>query len=156
MKDLKKLKIEDYPVSITVRVRFRDLDPNMHLNNSVYLNLFEEARIAYMKLVPAVQEYTKQHGILKALTDLIPSMVVRTSIEFRGQALLHQKIIVCARIASIKKSFIDFEYGVYEKESGSLLALGESRLMTIDPDTMKPRTLGPEFHDAVKKLEDRE
>jgi len=38
---------EDFPCWYPVQIRFRDLDPLAHVNNTVYFTYFEEARIYY-------------------------------------------------------------------------------------------------------------
>ena len=43
-----KLPWDDYSVLVETVVRWRDLDAYNHINNSVYLNYFEEGRIAYL------------------------------------------------------------------------------------------------------------
>ena len=39
---------QDYPSWYPVQIRFRDLDPLAHVNNTVYFIYFEEARSHYL------------------------------------------------------------------------------------------------------------
>ena len=41
----------DYPFTVPVPVRFRDLDPLGHVNNAVHASYIEEARVAYFKTI---------------------------------------------------------------------------------------------------------
>ncbi len=43
--------MEGYPVVVEIPVRFRDLDAMGHVNNSVYLTYFEEARVKCLEAV---------------------------------------------------------------------------------------------------------
>ena len=49
---------EDFPCWYPVQIRFRDLDPLAHVNNTVYFTYFEEARSYYFdKLKPWLEQW---------------------------------------------------------------------------------------------------
>ena len=152
---VQKLRIADYPARVETTVRFRDLDPFMHLNNGVYLSLFEEARITYINLVSFAQDHIEQDGILQSMMRLFPTTLVRAYVEYRRQAFLHQKITVGARVSRIKKSFIDFEYGVFDSASEDLLGFGETTLLYINLESFKPIRIPEQVVHEIERIENR-
>lgn len=146
---------EAYPVHIDVRVRFRDLDPFQHLNNGIYLSYFEEARIEYFRRISALSEHIEAHGVLGAMTRTFPSYVIRASLEFRGQAFLHQMLRVCVRMDSVRKSFLDFSYGVFDRDTGTFLAEGKTTLLAIEPETLKPIRIPDHVIRSIEEIEGR-
>lgn len=154
-----------YPVTVEISVRWRDLDPYNHVNNSVYLNFFEEARVALYKRLPSLNEANPAltpsvaGGKIRDLMSLnaeeanptkptasqdhsfsVPfnSTLVRTSIEFRSQAFLGDLLIVGIRITNIKKMFLTSEYALFNKDTGQLLATGSATQAAIDRKYFKP------------------
>lgn len=154
----RRLKTRDpdaFPVHIDVRVRFRDLDPFQHLNNGIYLSYFEEARIEYLKRISALEDHIQARGALGTMTESFPSYVIRASLEFRAQAYLHQILRVCVRIDTIRKSFLDFSYSVFDRDTKGFVAEGKTTLLVIDPITLKPIKVPDYIIRSVEQIEGR-
>ena len=150
-----RLNREDFQVGIPVRVRFRDLDPFLHLNNGVYLSLFEEARTAYMAHLPDLKEVIQEQGALTAIMEHFPTTLVRAEVEVRGQAYLHEVLEVCVRIEKIRRSFIHMEYGVFRKEGSEKIARGSTELIHIDRESFRPRGVPPSVIENLERFENR-
>ncbi len=145
---------EDYSVHIDIRVRFRDLDPFGHLNNGVYLSLFEEARLAYAKRLEIPEEHTGEN-VLQTLTDLLPMYVVKADMEFRSQAYLHQCIRICTSIVSVRKSFLEFNYGIFDRDSSTYIGGGRTTLIALDPESAQPMRINNKIIAAIEHIEGR-
>lgn len=151
----KKYRRNDFRSSIRIRVRFRDLDTFQHLNNGVYLSLFEEARTEYMACLPSLQETMKEKGPLSAIMEAFPTTLIRSEVEVRGQAFLHDYLDVCVRVESIRKSFIDMEYGVFRSGSDEKIARGSTTLVHINLESFKPKTVPVESIQELEEFEGR-
>ncbi|MCB1147513.1 MAG: acyl-CoA thioesterase [Leptospiraceae bacterium] len=139
---------EAFPVFTEVIVRWRDLDPYQHVNNSVYLNYFEEARVIYFSKLSNYKNFSRKDGTLT-------TTLVRASLEYRSQAFLSQKLVSAVRIAAIRRSFIDTEYSIFDKKNGTIIATGTATQIVVDREKFKPRRPPIEFIQEIEKFEGR-
>ncbi|MCS6971767.1 MAG: acyl-CoA thioesterase [Turneriella sp.] len=141
---------ERFTVTTETVVRWRDLDAYNHVNNSVYLNYFEEARIAYYFRLAEIAGVAKtKHEIFEGFSTVLAS----TSIDFRGQGRLHDTLVIGIRYTAIRKIFLDAEYGVFNKTTKALLARGKSTQVAMDLQTNKPMRVSEQFIRAAQQLE---
>ncbi len=140
-----------FPVTVETVVRWRDLDAYNHVNNSVYLNYFEEGRIAYyFKLAEiAGLPADNNHEIFENFSTVLAG----TNIEFKGQGRLHDTLVIGIRYTSIRKIFLEAEYAIYNKKTLQLLAKGTSSQVAVDLKKGKPVRVSHEFIELAKKLE---
>ncbi|MGH7564476.1 MAG: acyl-CoA thioesterase, partial [Gemmatimonadota bacterium] len=68
---------------VKIPVRFRDLDPMGHVNNSVYLTYFEVARTAYWQELHHDYRY-----------DVLDFVVARSECDYVSAAMLRETIRV--------------------------------------------------------------
>lgn len=139
-----------FSVTVETVVRWRDLDAYNHVNNSVYLNYFEEGRIAYyFKLAELAGKATDSPEIFDGFSTVLAS----TSIDFKGQGRLHETLVIGIRYTAIRKIFLDAEYGIFNKATGQLLARGQSTQVAIDLKSNKPVRVHRDFIAMAQKLE---
>jgi acyl-CoA thioester hydrolase len=100
-------------------VEFRDLDGLGHVNNAVYLNYLESAKIAYFRDVIGVTE----------LTDL--GIVADVRIAFRSPAFLGETISIGTRISRLGTKSIDWDFELRGPD-GRLIAEASSVHVTFD------------------------
>ena len=150
---------KEFPVFTEVVIRWRDLDPFFHVNNAVYFNFLEEGRVAYMKKLPTFQKIARKYkgDLLRAFMEGgdFTFTLVKTSLEFKQQAFLNERLIIGVRAKAIRKVFFDTEYKIFEKKSKKLIAQGEATQLAIDRKTFRPKRLPPEFIQEVEALEGR-
>lgn len=150
MADLKKAPWSRFPVTVETVVRWRDLDAYNHVNNSVYLNYFEEGRIAYyFKLAELAGIPANNHEIF----DGFSTVLANTNIDFKGQGRLHETLVIGIRYTAIRKIFLEAEYGIFNKETGQLLARGTSVQVSVDLKSSKPVRVSEDFTALAQKLE---
>lgn len=90
-----------------LQVRFSDCDMMQHVNNAVYLNYFEEARIHYFRNMLGVDWDWKKNGILLRKNEL----------EYLRPVLLHEPITIEVFLKHIgDKSFtLSYEVKVFDE-----------------------------------------
>src|ERR687896_1117483 len=79
-------------------VEFRDLDGLGHVNNAVYLNYLESAKISYFREIVGVTE----------LADL--GIVADVKIAFRSPAFLGETLSIATRVARVGNKSLDWEF----------------------------------------------
>lgn len=148
------------PVIHNLEVRYGDLDPYGHVNNAVYLEFFEEVRVAYWRALAG------SVGITELVAGDIPGaryVIAETTVRFRAPLFLDDALSGAASVRTIgERSFtMDFELrkwaggGREAFEGAPLVAEGSAAHVFFDPEeaavTPRPRW----FLAAVAALEDR-
>jgi len=105
------MKLEDFPIIVSVDVRYRDLDTFNHVNNAVYLTYFEQARVAYFKS-------------LGWQSDDASVVVARAEVNYRRPIFLEDEVKVGCRVARFGSKSYVMEYLVVA--SGEVAADGTS------------------------------
>jgi len=105
------MKLEDFPIVVSVDVRYRDLDTFNHVNNAVYLTYFEQARVAYFKS-------------LGWQSDDASVVVARAEVNYRRPIFLEDEIKVGCRVVRFGTKSYVMEYLVVA--SGEVAADGTS------------------------------
>lgn len=159
----KTLPWHEFSVTVETVVRWRDLDSYNHINNSVYLNYFEEGRIAYLYkiaelagLKPAASHEGAASGQpLKSAFEGFSSTLTKTEVEYKGQGFLHETLVIGIRYTAVRKIFMEAEYGIWVKDDKRLLARGKSVQVAIGGSgkDFKPTRVNEKFIEFAQKLE---
>lgn len=134
--------MSSFRFTISLEVRFRDLDALGHVNNAVYLTYFEIVRTHYWKYLfglPPAQDW----GFV----------MVRTECNYRSPALLGETIDIKARISSLKNSSFTFEYCLTESQTGRLIADGLSVQACYDMQLQRTVRISEEMRKRIKDFE---
>lgn len=142
----------EYSVIVETVVRWRDLDSYNHINNSVYLNYFEEGRIAYLY---RIAELAGLKPDMSNKFEGFSSTLTKTEIEYKGQGFLHETIIIATRYTAVRKIFMEAEYGIWVKEDRRLLARGKSVQVAIGGTgaDFRPVRVSDRFVEFARQLE---
>lgn len=104
-------------------VRYRDLDPQGHVNNTVYLTYLESARIGYYQQV----------GIYTPDTSLLTGMVVvRNEIDYLAPIQLGMALRVGLRVAHLGTKSITFDFQMESESDGTPITRGKSVMVSYD------------------------
>lgn len=132
--------VTSWPFRLEIKVPWRDLDAAGHVNNAVYLSYMETARCeAYFALTG---------GRRAEDLDII---LARASVDFRSPASMHEVLVVEVRPGRVGASSFALHYTIREKETGRLVAEGESVQVCFDyeaqskkpvPDALRARLAG--------------
>lgn len=136
----------DFKHYYDVVVTFDKVDMLHIVNNAVYFNYFEQARIKYAKDIGFLPE----KGIS---IDGTTFYMVRNEINYLKAALFEDRLRVYTRIAYIKKSSFGFEHIIENIDTGVIIAEGAGVLVHVDPFKKKSIPLPEEFYQEVLKFE---
>ena len=143
------------PVLERIAIRYQDLDPLGHVNNAVYLEFFEELRIAYWRRLADLA------GIEKLEAGDVPGaryVIAETTVRYRAPLLLEDTLHGAASIPiiSTRSYTMDFELRTGETfESGPVIAEGYAGHVFFDPATEEVIPRPGWFLPAVARLEGR-
>ncbi|MEB2784863.1 acyl-CoA thioesterase [Algoriphagus persicinus] len=124
--------------SLTIQIRFSDIDGYLHVNNGVYFNYFEHARAGFIQQVCDwnVMEIGVVVGRIEM--DYFKPIHIDDSVS---------ALVTCSRIGNT--SFDLEQYLVGETKQGASHTFAKSKciLVTVDMKTMKPMPI-PENYRA--------
>jgi acyl-CoA thioester hydrolase len=112
-----------YRFNCPIHVRYGDLDPQWHVNNSRYLTFLEEARVAYLLHLDLWDG--------KSFFD-IGMIVGDIHIRYLAPVTLGQKVSVDIRVAQIGNKSLTFEYQIVDEENNKILATAETVQVAFD------------------------
>lgn len=112
------------------KIRFSDLDAMRHVNNAVFIQYLESARLAWWLHV------TKREGL-----DALDMILARTEVDYRSPALFGEAVRVGVRCSWIRRSSFGLEFRVEEKASGRLLAEASKVCVYYDFESRRSQPL---------------
>jgi acyl-CoA thioester hydrolase len=143
------------PVLKRIAIRYKDLDPYGHVNNAVYLEFFEEIRIAYWRALANLV------GFENLEAGDVPGaryVIAETTVRYKSPILLDDTLHGAASIPTVgNRSYaMDFELRTGESvERGAMVADGYAAQVFFDPNTDEVIPRPDWFLPAVAKLEGR-
>lgn len=118
------LKPSDLPVHVHEHVRWGDMDAFAHMNNTVFFQLFESARMAYFNNI---------HFTDPADHDGIGPILAHTECFFTKPLTYPQSLTVGTRITSLQEDRFVMHYGVFiEGDKPALAACGTAKVVCFD------------------------
>jgi len=127
-----------------ITVRYRDLDPQGHVNNAVYLTYLEAARIGYYQRVAIY------HPDQTLLTGMV---VVRNEIDYLAPIQLGQEIQVGLRIERLGTKSITFTFQMAAVLDGKTLAKGRSVMVAYDNETEQGIPIPADWREKIINYE---
>jgi acyl-CoA thioester hydrolase len=123
--------VEGYRFSADVAVRFSETDAQGIANNSVYLNWFEVARIAYLARFPGGYRGLIEQGV-EALTT-------EAHVRYLAPCGFDDALRVHTRVTDLRGARFRFEYAVERtNEPVGLVAEGWTAHACVDATTLRP------------------
>jgi len=115
-------------------------DANGHVNNAVYLNYLESARVAFLREAGASYRQIREQGY-----GLI---VVKISIEYRGEALMEDPLVVVTEPVRKRLTGGVFHQAVYRDAGGGRKLIADAEVTWVCVDARKRPTRLPTFLDG--------
>ncbi len=103
----------DFKFYYPIQVRYGDLDPQWHVNNTRFLAYIEQARLAYMMSLGLFDG--------KSFHDM-GTITADVHIAYLGQIRLGQDIQVGVRVARLGNKSIRYEAQIEDRQSEQVLA----------------------------------
>ena len=129
----------------TVTVRYRDLDPQAHVNNAVYLTYLENARLGYYQQV----------GIFDPQSGSLTGMVVaRNEIDYLAPITLGEELRVGLRIERLGIKSLTFAFLIESLPSEVPVARGKSVMVAYDNDTQAGIPIPDEWRRKITAFEE--
>jgi len=138
----------DFKHFYDVVVTFDKVDMLHIVNNAVYFNYFEQARIQYAKALGILP--TKGIGL-----NGTTFYMVRNEINYLKAALFEDRLRVFTRISYIKNSSFGFEHIIENLDSGIIIAEGTGVLVHVNPILKKSIPLPEEFYQKILSYESK-
>ncbi len=116
--------LDGWPFSTVDTVRYGDLDANRHLNNVIFLQFFEDARIAYVRTLAPDHDPTDpgDFGMIFA----------EAHINYRAPAFYEEAIRTYIRPSDLRRSSFRVAFRMVAERDGRLLAEGWGALVGYD------------------------
>jgi acyl-CoA thioester hydrolase len=112
-------------------VLVRDLDPQAHMANHVYVAYLSEARARWMLARDSDGRLFR------------PSVVADVHVRYVSSLLARETFRVGVRVTKVGRSSVTFGYR-FEGGDGRLVAEGDSVEVLVDAGTRRPRPFGDE------------
>ena len=133
--------MSDYRFYHPIEVRYGDLDPQGHVNNSKHLTYFEQARVAYMIELGL---FTKDQSFMK-----IGVILADVHITYLEPIYFGQNIKVGVRAAKLGKKSMTWEQNIVDADTGKELARGEVIIVTYDYREEKTIPIPQEWRETM-------
>lgn len=128
----------------TIQVRYGDIDPQRHVNNSRFFTYMEQARVSYF-----------QHlGLWDAVDfDNLGVILLETTITFKEPILYGQSIRVGVRTERLGNKSLNVTTVIEDTESGQQIATGNSVLVAYDYARTQSLPIPEKWRRAIDKFE---
>ena len=134
----------DFKFFFSLQVRYGDLDPQWHVNNSRYLTYMEQARFAYLTHL----------GLFDGESFMDLGLIIADAhISFLAPITLGHKVRVGMRTTRIGNKSLNFEYLIEDETSGQALARGEVVGVAYDYPTHATIPVPQRWRDAITVFE---
>jgi len=113
-------------VVVPILRRFSDLDPLGHVNNVVYHDYLQEARVILMDSIGAI--------VSAEFAQIVVKQEIR---HIKSLGYSREPIMIEVSLTSLKRATYTLAYRIFD-ENDELVAEASSQLAVIDPDSGRP------------------
>lgn len=132
--------LDDFPYRLTDNIRFADLDPNQHVNNTAYAAYFESARVAVIR-----------NPALALMPPGAGWMVVRLDITFRAELRWPGTVTIGLGVARLGRSSVTFSQAVFSEQQ-ACSASATAVTVLVDKASRRPTALPDTVIDGLKRF----
>jgi acyl-CoA thioester hydrolase len=138
--------VEGYRFAADVTVRFSETDAQGIANNSVYLNWFEVARIAYLARFPGGYRGLIETGV-EALTN-------EAHVRYLAPCVFDDELRIHTRVTDLRGARFRFEY-VVERQNAppGTIADGWTGHACVDATTLRPTRMPAWLAEGFREAE---
>jgi YbgC/YbaW family acyl-CoA thioester hydrolase len=116
-------------------------DANGHVNNAVYLNYLESARVAFLRGAGASYRELRERGF--------GLVVARICIDYRGEAVMEDPLVIITEPIRKRITGGTFRQSVYLEEAGGPRLIAQAEVTWVCVDARKRPTRVPAFLDQA-------
>ncbi len=134
-----------FPVTIAVDVRFRDMDAFAHVDNVVYFEYFEMARVAYLDRIGMPIPGPAWHDF--------GWVIGSTCCRYKAPVVFPDTLEVGTRVAAMSDDRLLMEYSAFSRKLGRAAVEGQALLVAYDFDAGCAIPIRDDIRKAVRELE---
>ncbi len=108
----------------TIALRWRDMDSYQHVNNSEYLTLCEEARIAWFRSMPGPWR-----------SETAEPVIARIELDYKKPLVHPANVIVSLSLDRLGNSSLSLHQTLTTDADATIYAVGKSVLVWTNPQT---------------------
>ena len=135
-----------FPITAEIPIRWGDMDSFSHVNNTVFFQYFEVARIAYFDAIGYRQEMAE--------TGRGP-ILAETSCRFRRPLKFPDVVTVGARVPEVGSDRFMMEYRIYSHAQQVVAAKGDGLIVSFDYRGDRRCDLPTSVRSAIERVEGR-
>ncbi len=166
---------EIFPCWYSVQIRFRDLDPLAHVNNTVYFTYYEEARSYYfdqldswLKQWPSEEEHQQVEGIVSQAPhnpriqtnqrgNHYGLLVKEVRCTYELPLVRSDRVEVGVRVVKVGRTSFVMEHQIRDtNDVERIFATGRSAMVWCNYRTGRPHPVPPSLRHAFEQMERRE
>jgi acyl-CoA thioester hydrolase len=127
-----------YGFATEEHLRFADVDANGHINNGAFLQLLENARVSYMRM------------IVRSGLPRFRVVVGRLEIDFKRQMFFPGRATACARLLEVHERKCVIGHGLFDGE-GNCTAVLKAIMVSLNEDTHRSMPFDRAVRAALEK-----
>jgi acyl-CoA thioester hydrolase len=129
-----------------VQVRFNDIDVLGHLNNSVYFEFFDLAKLNYF--IDVLGDAFNP--------DVVGLAVVNVNCDFMAQAFITEQLEVVTAVTSISERSLRLEQRLINVQTGQVKSVCRAVMAGFDVKNASSAPISDEWRARMNKFENRE
>lgn len=139
---------KNYKHKIIEKVKFHEVDMMGIVNNAVYLNYFEDARIDYLQVLK------NKYNLDKLMEGNSFFIMAHNEIDYLLPATFDDELTIYTKIEWIKNSSFGFKHVIYNEKNQQTIASGCGVMVHIKLSTKEKQKLPQEFISAIRDFEE--
>ena len=128
-----------YGFATEEHLRFADVDANGHINNGAFLQLLENARVSYMRV------------IVRSGLPRFRVVVGRLEIDFKRQMFFPGRATACARLLEVHQRKCVIGHGLFDG-AGQCTAVLKAIMVSLNEETHRSMPFEPAVRTALEKF----
>jgi len=134
---------KEYKHKVAIQLRFNDIDSMGIVNNSVYQQYFDVARVHYFKDVIDLD-------IPKSIISIV---VAQIQINYIKPVSLFSQIEIYSKVLSLGEKSLVMKQFIVDKEDGEIKTMNETVMVGFHIGELRSHSLPEEWKQLMKKYE---
>lgn len=139
---------KNYKSKIYQTVKFHEVDLMGIVNNAVYFNYFEDARMSYL------EKLNDKYNLSYLLDNGSYFIMAHNEIDYLSPAEYNDQLVIYTKLEWIKNTSISFKHTIVNAKNEKIIASGAGVMVHIELSTKQKQKLPQPFISAIKDFED--
>lgn len=136
------MELDEYPITVDVRVAWGDMDAFGHVNNTVFFRWFETARIAFLEAI---------HFTAGGDVGIGP-ILASTSCRFRQPVTYPATVTVGVAVEGVEEDRFTHAYRAVLAGTDEVVAEGEGVVVSYDYGAARKVSIPADVRSAIDRL----